>query len=201
MASGAHCAALCATRAARVTPSGAGCAANSGAVAERKLASPAEQTFPARAYPLSEAFIDNRAGKVVPTAAPTVVQANLPGDGGVIETAPDTVVQALLRGDGGVIETWLIGGGCSCATFTNGELHGVSLLMAAAAKGNAPICVALLQHGANVDYRSPRRSHALLGSIYSGNDDVLTVLLQHGVLSILVASARRTFMTLPRHGL
>lgn len=56
----------------------------------------------------------------------------------------------------------------------------VSILWIAAAKNNLELVQLLIQHGANVNYRSPKNSTALHSACYHGNMQMVCYLIKHG---------------------
>jgi len=96
-------------------------------------------------------------------------------------TVPMEVATAADRGDDQTVQTWLeIAGGQVNATYEDGDVSGMTLLMTAASSGSLLLVDMLLRRGAKVDARTSNGWTALMHAALSGHERVVHRLLLAG---------------------
>ena len=92
----------------------------------------------------------------------------------------DEVVAAAGRGDEEAVLAWLNSGGRANATYEQGGVSGLTLLMLAAIQGHERVVDLLLQRGAEINQQNSRGGTALMGAARNGHERVVELLLQRG---------------------
>jgi len=105
---------------------------------------------------------------------------DLRGGSAAAGLVPEWIADACLLGDEAVVSDWLHRGGEVSATFEQGGVRGITLLMAAAEKGHERVVELLLQRGAEVGPQNSDGATALLYAIGNGHEQPADLLIRHG---------------------